>query len=68
MRLNRRLAGALLLAALGAALPAAPRAAAQATAPTPINFSAYYSIGDSLAAGYRHNSLVETHQGTPCRR
>jgi len=65
MRLERRLAGALLLAALGTALPWAPRAAAQSTPPppsSPISFSAYYSIGDSLAAGYLNNTLVETHQ------
>jgi lysophospholipase L1-like esterase len=33
--------------------------AAQTTAPV---FTAYYSIGDSLAAGFESGSLVETHQ------
>ena len=28
----------------------------------PISFTAYYSIGDSLAAGFESGSLVETHQ------
>lgn len=42
--------------------PLARPAAGQATTPGPISFSAYYSIGDSLAAGYVNNALVETHQ------
>jgi lysophospholipase L1-like esterase len=54
---RHRWTGVLVLAA-GAALPLA----AQTTAPGPISFSAYYSIGDSLAAGYVNNALVETHQ------
>jgi lysophospholipase L1-like esterase len=58
-----RLAGASASAALLALLPNAPPARAQATPPAAaISFSAYYSVGDSLAAGYVNNSLVETHQ------
>lgn len=62
MTRHRQLAGALLLAALCAVAPSAPPVAAQATTPSPISFSAYYSIGDSLAAGFVNNALVETHQ------
>ncbi len=64
MTRHRRLAGALLLAALCAVVPSAPPVVAQATTPSPISFSAYYSIGDSLAAGYANNTLVESHQAT----
>jgi lysophospholipase L1-like esterase len=53
---------AALLAAVLLAWPMAPPAAGQATTPAPISFTAYYSIGDSLAAGFMNNSLVETHQ------
>jgi lysophospholipase L1-like esterase len=57
------MAGTFVLAALCTLAPAAPPVAAQATPPPPaINFTAYYAIGDSLAAGYLNNSLVETHQ------
>ncbi|HVR71364.1 MAG TPA: SGNH/GDSL hydrolase family protein [Vicinamibacteria bacterium] len=56
----RRLAAAA--AALAALAPGAPPVSAQTPTPGPISFSAYYSIGDSLAAGYVNNSLVETHQ------
>jgi lysophospholipase L1-like esterase len=47
-----------------AALALAAPAVAQSPSPTPgpISFTSYYSIGDSLAAGYTNNSLVETHQ------
>lgn len=63
MRPPRRLAVALVLGALCALAPAARRAVAQTTPPAQaISFSAYYSIGDSLAAGYVNNALVETHQ------
>jgi lysophospholipase L1-like esterase len=57
-----RFARACALLALCAIAPASPRARAQTTAPAPLSFTAYYSIGDSLAAGYVNNSLVETHQ------
>ena len=53
---------AAALAAVLLAWPLAPPAAGQATTPGPISFTAYFSIGDSLAAGYMNNSLVETHQ------
>jgi lysophospholipase L1-like esterase len=53
---------AAALAAALLALPLAPRARAQTPTPGPVSFSAYYSVGDSLAAGYVNNSLVETHQ------
>jgi hypothetical protein len=39
-----------------AALAAATRADAQT------NFTTYVSVGDSLAAGFESNALVETHQ------
>ena len=55
---------ALAVAAAFLTLPPAPPAAGQATTPpAPVSFSAYYSVGDSLAAGFVNNSLVETHQG-----
>ena len=51
-----RLRASIALSALGlAALSAAP-AAAQT------NFTTYVAVGDSLAAGFESNSLVETHQ------
>jgi lysophospholipase L1-like esterase len=62
MTRHRRLPGAPLLATLCAVASSAPQVAAQAPTPTPISFSAYYSVGDSLAAGYTNNTLVETHQ------
>jgi lysophospholipase L1-like esterase len=55
---TRLRAAAFLFAALAAVRPAA----AQTTPTGPISFSAYYSIGDSLAAGYSNNALVTTHQ------
>jgi lysophospholipase L1-like esterase len=58
---HRRSAVAAVLAAAGTLLSGAPALRAQTT-PGPISFAAYYSIGDSLAAGYTNNSLVETHQ------
>jgi lysophospholipase L1-like esterase len=62
MNSDRRLF-ALLLSAAVAAAPLVPPVAGQTTTPpAAISFSAYYSIGDSLAAGYSNNSLVETHQ------
>jgi lysophospholipase L1-like esterase len=51
----RRPAFVLLAAAVAAAAAATP-AAAQT------NFTTYVSVGDSLAAGFESNSLVETHQ------
>ena len=45
-------------ALVGLAVPSA----GQTPAPGPISFSAYYSIGDSLAAGFLNNALVSTHQ------
>jgi lysophospholipase L1-like esterase len=36
-------------------------ALAQSTS-TPLNFAAYYTIGDSLAAGYESSALVNAHQ------
>ncbi len=62
MTRHRRLAVAALVAGLGLLRAGAPPLRAQATTPGPISFAAYYSIGDSLAAGYVNNSLVETHQ------
>lgn len=51
-----------LVPAVLLACGAAPLAA-QTTPATPgVTFTNYYSIGDSLAAGYQSGSLVETHQ------
>ncbi len=57
--MNRFTRAAAAAAALAAVL-ALPVAFAQA--PSGVNFANYVSVGDSLAAGFTSNSLVDTHQ------
>jgi lysophospholipase L1-like esterase len=61
MKRPRGSAAVLLLAVVAAVTPIAAPVAGQ-TPPAPISFTAYYSIGDSLAAGYSNNSLLDRHQ------
>jgi lysophospholipase L1-like esterase len=51
-----------LLPTLAALAALAAPLAGQTTPPAPISFASYYSVGDSLAAGYSNNSLLAPHQ------